>query len=142
MADISKATPRPWIQCLDREAKTVEFLPAGRPQATTGVVVSIATEEGEANAALIYAALRDSSVQLGTIGMLTKLSAARERQFTACRVLRDELIVALREAEQSLTAMVQVLDLPPDGKNTKTLGIVRVALAKAGSMEQAEPTDG
>lgn len=74
MPDLSKTTPRPWIQFKDR--KIIEFLPAMR-SGTTHVKVDISNPEGDANAYLIcyavnahddlVAALREAEATMSLI---------------------------------------------------------------------------
>lgn len=66
MTDLTKATPRPWVQFLDRETKMVEFFPAGRP-GSIGVVVLVDTEEKDANAALVCRAVNERDELLSVL---------------------------------------------------------------------------
>jgi hypothetical protein len=75
----------------------------------------------------------DPIFELGDVGLRRapgELAAHAGRIIRAMNE-RDELIAALREAEESLDAMVRELDLRPDGPNSRALAQVRAALAKA-----------
>jgi hypothetical protein len=94
MSDLLKATPRPWVQFLCREANTIEFLPAGRPGTTEVIVHRVDEPEADANAALIAMAVNLHDELVAALRGVLKEADRRTNAFDRARAVLFEVEMA------------------------------------------------